>query len=316
MAKRNRKLRRGRSLADDLDELNTLPSGAMLKTAVTALFSLPTPPELRTLIGDTSDARLQVNCSFGLCPAIGPTRSTLALTGGVAAGSPRPQAVRVISSRRTVSDTSSCGRINGSRSASRGGGWRTSDRFAVTAAGSASANIARVLQPDSAAAGASTASKPALRAAAAMSWVRVQSSDTRSALLRPRRERVASSVRSRTTRSTQSRPTRQRTSKGWCRRPGSGGRAPPMRLALGWTPTTLPAPRCGRGGQVLWRDPRRTRAGALRICRSAFVTGRWPKLIQMSAPLVVSRICESAWYPPTMILLKRCPASPSMISTT
>lgn len=46
-------------LADDLDELNTLPSGAMLKTAVTALFSLPTPPELRTLIGDTSDARLQ-----------------------------------------------------------------------------------------------------------------------------------------------------------------------------------------------------------------------------------------------------------------
>jgi hypothetical protein len=46
-------------LADDLDELNTLPSGAMLKTAVTALFSLPTPTELRTLIGDTSGARLQ-----------------------------------------------------------------------------------------------------------------------------------------------------------------------------------------------------------------------------------------------------------------
>jgi hypothetical protein len=46
-------------LADDLDELNSLPSGAMLKTAVTALFSLPTPPELRTLIGEASDARLQ-----------------------------------------------------------------------------------------------------------------------------------------------------------------------------------------------------------------------------------------------------------------
>ncbi|MGH3632674.1 MAG: hypothetical protein ACRDTS_00950 [Mycobacterium sp.] len=46
-------------LADGLDELNALPSGAMLKTAVTALFSLPTPPELRTLIGDTSDGRLQ-----------------------------------------------------------------------------------------------------------------------------------------------------------------------------------------------------------------------------------------------------------------
>jgi hypothetical protein len=45
-------------LAGDLDELNALPSGTMLKTAVTALFSLPTPPELRTLIGDTSDARL------------------------------------------------------------------------------------------------------------------------------------------------------------------------------------------------------------------------------------------------------------------
>jgi len=46
-------------LADDLDELNSLPSGAMLKTAVTALFSLPTPPELRSLIGEASDARLQ-----------------------------------------------------------------------------------------------------------------------------------------------------------------------------------------------------------------------------------------------------------------
>jgi hypothetical protein len=46
-------------LTDNLNELNNLPSGAMLKTAVTALFSLPTPPELRTLIGDTSDARLR-----------------------------------------------------------------------------------------------------------------------------------------------------------------------------------------------------------------------------------------------------------------
>ncbi|MGH3556434.1 MAG: hypothetical protein ACRDTK_02810 [Mycobacterium sp.] len=46
-------------LADDLDELNALPSGAMLKTAVTALFSLRTPPGLRTFVGDTSDARLQ-----------------------------------------------------------------------------------------------------------------------------------------------------------------------------------------------------------------------------------------------------------------
>ncbi len=43
-----------------------------------------------------------------------------------------PTCPSVTSSRRTVCGTSSCGRISGSRSASRGGGWRTSDRSAVT----------------------------------------------------------------------------------------------------------------------------------------------------------------------------------------
>jgi hypothetical protein len=43
-----------------------------------------------------------------------------------------PARSSVIRSRRTVSGTSSWGRINGRRSASRGGGWRTSDRSAVT----------------------------------------------------------------------------------------------------------------------------------------------------------------------------------------
>jgi hypothetical protein len=46
-------------LADTLDELNALPSGGMLKAAVTALFALPAPAELRTIIGDPSDAGLQ-----------------------------------------------------------------------------------------------------------------------------------------------------------------------------------------------------------------------------------------------------------------
>jgi hypothetical protein len=43
-----------------------------------------------------------------------------------------PTRPSVLSSRRTVCGTSSCGRISGRRSASRGGGWRTFDRSAVT----------------------------------------------------------------------------------------------------------------------------------------------------------------------------------------
>ena len=43
-----------------------------------------------------------------------------------------PARSSVMSSRRTLSGTPSWGRINGRRSASRGGGWRTSDRSAVT----------------------------------------------------------------------------------------------------------------------------------------------------------------------------------------
>lgn len=69
-------------LTSDLDELNALPSGAMLKTAVTALFSLPTPPELRTLIGDTSDARLhRIADSDGFLPSA-PVESSAVATFG------------------------------------------------------------------------------------------------------------------------------------------------------------------------------------------------------------------------------------------
>jgi hypothetical protein len=46
-------------LSDCLDELNALPSGGLLRTAVTALFSVPTPPELQPGIGDISNAQLQ-----------------------------------------------------------------------------------------------------------------------------------------------------------------------------------------------------------------------------------------------------------------
>ncbi|MBV8310555.1 MAG: hypothetical protein JO344_09245, partial [Planctomycetaceae bacterium] len=69
-------------LADDLDELNALPSGAMLKTAVTALFSLPMPPELRTLLGDTSVARLHRTANGeGLQPSAPVGSSAIATFG-------------------------------------------------------------------------------------------------------------------------------------------------------------------------------------------------------------------------------------------
>ena len=124
-----------------------------------------------------------------------------------------PASPRVISNRRTASGTPSCDRISGTRSASRGGGWRTSDRSAVTL-DSARTKTASVSQLGRAAAGASTASNPASRAAQAMFWVVAQSSDTRSASSTPRSDRVALSVRSRMTRSTDARPTRRRTSNG------------------------------------------------------------------------------------------------------
>lgn len=46
-------------LTDDLDELNAIPSGGLLATAMTALFRVPTPPELQPGIGDISDAQMR-----------------------------------------------------------------------------------------------------------------------------------------------------------------------------------------------------------------------------------------------------------------
>jgi hypothetical protein len=46
-------------LAAELDDLNALPSGGALGLAVTALFSVPAPPELRATIGAVTDTQLQ-----------------------------------------------------------------------------------------------------------------------------------------------------------------------------------------------------------------------------------------------------------------
>jgi len=46
-------------LSNDLADLNAIPGGGMLKAAATALFMLPTPPELQPFHGDLSDGQLQ-----------------------------------------------------------------------------------------------------------------------------------------------------------------------------------------------------------------------------------------------------------------
>jgi hypothetical protein len=46
-------------LSDYLDDLNALPSGGLLKTAMNALFRVPTPNELQPGIGDASDSQLE-----------------------------------------------------------------------------------------------------------------------------------------------------------------------------------------------------------------------------------------------------------------